>query len=143
MQPRFAFKCAYQGEVWFTVTDQTGSYSLQLRTHVPEYLRSTFNGDDSAFQRQVVDIVGVLTREYRIDQPVPMDTAQAFNAWRLAEYDAACLQIEADPIRYGQFDRATDSRLRSPVLAHSTAHYVSGDGWTLQPILDVRQSTAA
>jgi hypothetical protein len=143
MQPRFAFKCAYQGEVWFTVTDRTGSYSLQLRTHVPDYLRRTFNGDDSAFQRQVLDMVGVLTREYRIDQPVPTDTAQAFNAWRLAEYDTTCRQIEADSVRYGPFNRATDSRLRPPVLAHSTAHYVPGDGWTFQPVPDLPQAVAA
>jgi hypothetical protein len=49
MQPRFAWKCAYQGEVRFSVTDRTGSYSLQLWTHVPDYLRSTFNGNDSAW----------------------------------------------------------------------------------------------
>jgi hypothetical protein len=85
-------------------------------------------------------MVGVMTREYRIDQPVPLDTAQAFNAWRLAEYDSACCQIEA---RYGSFDLTTDSRLPPPVLAHSTAHYVPGDGWTLQPIPDVPQAAGA
>jgi hypothetical protein len=143
MQPRFAWKCSYQGESWFNVMDRTGTYSLQLRTHVPDFLRRTFNGDDSAFQRQVVDMVGVLTREYRIDQPVPLDTAQAFNAWRLADYDATCRQIEADPVRYGPFNGATDSRLRPPVLAHSIAHYFPGQGWTLQPIPDVPQVAAA
>ena len=125
--PRFKWKCSYQGTVWYEVRDSSGMYGLELRRRADDYERKRYNGDDADWQRNVVDMIGVLRREYDSQREVPAATLHAFNAWIIGEHGAHMAKLRADPQRYG-----TDfSAIVPPTLARAAARYQVGTGWII------------
>jgi hypothetical protein len=108
------------GTVWYKVSDETGSYELELRRNTSDYERSISNYDDAGFAANVVGMIGVLHRSYSIDKPVPDSTFRAFNAWLLSEHAKHAAEIASQPQRYGDYVPAM------PMLAHSAARYENG-----------------
>ncbi len=120
-RPRFKWKCSYQGSVWYDVWDETGMYEIELRRRADDYERKCYNGDDADWQRNVVDMIGVLRRAYSIDQEIPASTLFAFNAWIITEHEKHVAELKAQPERYGDV-----SDIQRPVLPHAAARYENG-----------------
>ena len=118
--PKFKWRCSYQGSIWFDVWDETGMYELELRRSAEDYERKCYNGDDADWQRNVVDMIGVLRRSHGSDQEVPPATLQAFNAWRKAEHDAQIAKMTAEPKLYG--DPKSFGKY-APTPAHAAARW--------------------
>lgn len=123
---RFKWHCSYQGSVWFEVWDETGKYELELRRSAEDYERKFYNGDDADWQRNVVNMIGVLRRSHNIDREVPSATLQAFNAWRKAEHDTWIAQMIAQPHRYGDPKTWQPSFGQPPTPARAAARYENG-----------------
>jgi hypothetical protein len=127
MEPRFRWRCSCRGLVWYSVTDHTGTYEVELRRGVLDYERRDYNGTAEEFARDVVASVGLLRRAYRSDLPIPAETVAAFNAWRAAEHAAQITQLDRSPERYGVI--APTDPIRTPPMVAVGARYEVGTGW--------------
>lgn len=128
-EPRFRWTCSYQGTTWFEVSDETGTYELELRRAAEPYELAGANGDDC--RRDMLASIGLLRTSRCGDRArlfeVSRATLDAFNAWRLAEHREHMARLDAQPDRYG-FIAANDP-LRQPPLVAWRGFYVIGPGW--------------
>lgn len=131
---RFAFRCSYQGCVWFSVTDATGTYEVEFRHSLPDYERKVLNGGaQGEYAKEVEALIGWLVPRHRRENgPVPAATVRAWNAWRVAECKAWLRKLTAEPERYGA-PNPDDSRPRYLALGsaywHVTLPPTQGNGW--------------
>lgn len=127
MIPRFAWKVSFADYVEFEVTDESGTYRVEMRQRPPSaYWLQHANGDD--VRRDMHADLGLLRLSHGFPFEVSRATLDAFNAWRLAEHEDHIRQMEARPDRYGVI--AADDPLRQPPLVAWRGFYVSGQGWT-------------
>lgn len=125
--PRFRWTCSYLNCVWYEVTDETGTYELELRRRVSDYERKLANYTDETWERDVVAAIGVL---HRTDcKPIPSSTVAAFNAWQKAMREQRIAEWKANPDRYGPFD--PNSETVKPVVPVKGGHYEIGKGWVI------------
>ncbi|HTI81787.1 MAG TPA: hypothetical protein VL614_15165 [Acetobacteraceae bacterium] len=108
------------GEAYYTVFGAGELSTLRVRYEATEYQRSISSYSDADWERDVVGAIGLLTASA---QPVPQDVVDAFNAWRLAEYNRHRAQIDAQPERYGVVDWDNDPVFKRPVPCRG-AHYL-------------------
>jgi hypothetical protein len=131
MQPRFAWRVSFADYIEFEVTDDSGTYRVEMRQRPPSaYWLKYANGDD--VRRDMHADLGLLRRCGCGDNParlfeVSAATVDAFNAWRLAEHHAHMARLDAEPDRYGFIP--ADDPLRAPPLVAWRGFYVIGQGW--------------
>lgn len=137
MKTQFRFTCSYIGCIWYNVTDESGTYSVEFRHCFSDYESSISNGDD--VRRDCRDAIGILRREHcsdsdmtawRLDKRAPcfavsQSTVDAFNAWRAEERASHLAKMKADPARYGE----NSESVFSPIIPARRGWYVSGAGW--------------
>lgn len=124
--PTFRWTCSYMGCAWYEVSDHTGTYEVQLRHHADDYELSIANGDD--VRRDMKAAIGLLHRSGRSWEPIPCETVDAFNAWRLSERAKHIAEMQSQPHRYGDID-PNDTTLFPPIMPVRGAVYVVGPGW--------------
>jgi hypothetical protein len=129
MEAKFSWKCSYMSTMEYQVIDETGCYRIETNRAPSQYQLSICNGD--TVRRDTLAKVGLLVRVvgYGCDKSIPAATVAAFNAWRLSEHKRHMATLESQPEKYGCI--AADDPLRAPPAACPGAHYVSGQGWTL------------
>ena len=129
MKPRFKWTCSYRGSQWFDVTDETGTYEVELRHTIIEDDRSIYNGSDAEWDREVVCSLNVLHRSHWSNREIPASTVAAFNEWRQAERDQVFAEMAAEPQRYG--DPSTFTKYFEPITPARGGRYVIGTGWVI------------
>jgi hypothetical protein len=82
MKPTFKWTCSYRGTQWFEVTDETGTYEVELRHRIGESDRAIYNGTDEEWDRDVVGSLNVLHRSHWSNREIPASTVAAFNEGR-------------------------------------------------------------
>ena len=129
MKPKFKWTCSYRGTQWFDVTDETGTYEVELRHTITESDRTDYTGTAAEWDREVVASLNVLHRSYRSSREIPASTVAAFNEWRQAERDRLFAEMAADPQRYG--DPGTFAEHFKPITPARGGRYVIGTGWVI------------
>lgn len=126
IKPTFRWTCSYLNCVWYEVTDETGTYEIELRRRVCDYERSIANYTDETWERDVVAAIGLLRRTDST-RPIPDATVAAFNAWRQAERDQWIAKWKANADRYGPFD--PNHETAQPIPPVRAGYYEVGKGW--------------
>lgn len=122
--PNFEFRwqCSYLNSVYFRAFADGASFEIELRHCLSDYEESIYNGGRAAYLAECGPLVAML----RAPHPIGLELVQAFNAWRVAEYERGLAQLRAAPEKYGpESDWAAD--IRPPPLANGCAWY-DGDG---------------
>jgi hypothetical protein len=110
--------CSYMGCVWYEITDATGRYEVEVRHRLGDYERSILNGPQCV--KDCETAIGGIHRSSHSWEPVPAETVAAFNAWRMAEYEAF--------VAKGRL-RGWDISEEKPPEPVRGIHYVIGAGW--------------
>lgn len=82
----FEFQCSYMGRAEYRVRsgrDLLGT--IVFRTGVSDYERSIYNGDPAELDAET----GLAWWMHRHQEPMPAEIIDAFNAWRMAQFEAA------------------------------------------------------
>ena len=101
-----------------------------------DYYRSIFNGTDAEWQRDIVEQVNVL--RMGVQEPVPQELVDAFNAWRAEEYAEFSKRMDARPEVYG-----TDWRKDIPAPEPVRGGHWTRDGWVITAEARLPEMTAA
>lgn len=117
----FRWTCSGMGETDYEVSGAGDLTRLRVRYEATEYQRSISSYDDAGWERDVVGAIGLLVACAR---PVPQDLVDAFNAWRLSEYEAHRKQIDAQPERYGVVDWEADPVFKRPVVVRGAQYMI-------------------
>jgi hypothetical protein len=128
IKPTFRWTCSYLNCVWYEVTDETGTYEVELRRRVSDYERSITSYTDEAWERDVVAAIGILHRTSST-RPIPDETVAAFNEWQQSVREEWIAKWKANPDRYGLFDPTDISA--QPFEPVKGGHYVIGKGWVV------------
>ena len=129
MKRKFKWTCSYRGTQWFDVTDETGTYQVELRHTITESGRTDYTGTAAEWEREVICSLNVLRRSYQSNREIPASTVAAFNGWRQAERDRLLAEMTADPERYG--DPSKFAKYFHPITPARGGRYVIGTGWVI------------
>lgn len=122
---RFEWKCSYMGTLWFSISDETGSFEAELRLSLGDYERSILNPNPPDYARQVETEIGLLRRCVCDNQgEILPSTVAAFNAWRASEFNRQIAFMKANPERFG--NDFSDFAEPEPVAA---GRWTRGIGW--------------
>lgn len=120
---RFRFESGYQGDQDFTVYGDGEPYRVSLRVAADALVPRGWNYDQPTYERDVVASVGLLRRHDGREVAIPAAVVEAFNAWRLADYQRARQLIDEQAERYGVIDWERDPVFKRPIPARAGAYY--------------------
>ncbi len=102
MTYHFRWTCSGMGETDYAVSGAGAIKHLRVRYDAGDYFKSISSYSDLDWEREVVASLGLLRSDAcGSGQEMPQDLVDAFNAWRLAEYEASRAKILGDYARYG------------------------------------------
>jgi hypothetical protein len=135
------------GETTYRVAGAGDLTRLRVRYEATEWQRTNVHScSDDEWQRDVVGAINLLV-DANGGRRVPQDVVDAFNAWRLREYNSHRRQIDAQPERYGIVDWDKDPVFKRPAEVRGARYRVRwekpgpdcwkhgcvGLGWELNP----------
>lgn len=123
----FRHSCGYMGVSYYYVYGDGELYEVQARHTASDYERSIFNGTDAMWERDILPMIGLLCAN-RYKATMAPDVAEAFNAWREAEYWKHRRDIDSKPETYGVVDWENDAVFKKPIPVRG-ANYEPGYGW--------------
>jgi hypothetical protein len=86
MEYTFDFACSYMGRAEYRVwRGRVLLGVLMFRSDVSDYERSIYNGDPTEIEAEI----GLAWWMHRSGEPMPAEVVDAFNAWRMAQFEAA------------------------------------------------------
>jgi hypothetical protein len=129
MSYRFVWKVSYQHTAGYEVHGDGPRYLIEERREPSAYDLETYNGTMDQWNREVIGSVGTIHRLKEMTTPIPQAVVDAFNAWRLTEWERDVGAILADR-RYDGIGR-NDSIFKPPQKVKG-AHWVPGTGWAIQ-----------
>lgn len=123
----FRWTCGFAGETEFEIHEPSGAtFKAELQHSISDYWRDNWTGIALAERESRL---GLLVRSVCDNAgEISAETLDAFNAWRLREYELQMAEMESRPERYG--DSAT-LRAEFPAPAPvSAGRWTKGSGWT-------------
>ena len=131
---------------------------LCVRYEATDWQKSRSSYNDADWQRDVVSAINLLVDDCG-GRPVPQEVVDAFNAWRLVNYEHNRAEIDAQPERYGMVDWANDPVFKRPAIVRGAQYQIRknrpetgvdwwkygcvGLGWRINGAADLEALTVA
>lgn len=94
---RFKFVVSYMGSICYEVETAEEQFRVAAVFEASDYHRSIYNGSAERFDREVAAKVGCLVREHDISREIPLEVLDAFNAFRVRDYQGTLAWIDSKP----------------------------------------------
>lgn len=136
MSYRFVWKLTYGSVAEFEVHGDGPCYRIEERREPSAYDLEMWPHSIDQWNREVVGSVGTIHRRDNQCKAVPQAVVDAFNAWKMAEWERYVERVLAD-LRYAGAGR---NEFKPPPVVRGAVWQPSGSCWIVQPAASMERA---